>query len=180
MPLLRWLTWPLRHLATWALALVVLFEEWGWEPLQRALGAIARWPVFAWIERRIAALPPYGALAVFALPSLALLPVKLLALALVGRGQAMLGLAVIVAAKLAGTALVARLFVLTRPQLMRLAWFAALHARWLRYKEDLLAMVRASAAWRAARAIKAGVRRLLWRQWRRLWRRGEPGDAADR
>lgn len=162
-PLLRLLLRPLRALATWALTLLVLFEEWGWEPLQRALGVLARLPVFAWMERRIVALPPWGALAVFSVPSLALLPVKLLALWLIGQGQATLGLVVIVGAKLAGTALVARLFVLTKPALMRLAWFATLYTRWVGYKEQLLAMARASAAWRAARAIRARVRRLVRR-----------------
>jgi hypothetical protein len=160
-PVLRLLTRPLRAMATWLLALVVVFEEWGWEPLQRALGVLARLPLFAWLERRVAALPPWGALTVFAVPSVALLPVKLLALGLIGQGQAALGVAVIVGAKLAGTALVARLFVLTRPQLMRLAWFAALYTRWAAYKAQLLALVRASAAWRAARAIRARVRRLV-------------------
>ena len=105
------------------IALVILFEEWGWEPLQRALAWVARLPPLAWIERRIAALPPYGALLIFMLPTLLLLPVKIAAVWLVGIGQATLGLALILVAKLIGTALLARLFKLTQPALMQLAWF---------------------------------------------------------
>jgi hypothetical protein len=103
------------------LALLILFEEWGWEPLKRAMAWLMRWRALAWIERAIARLSPYAALATFAAPTLLLLPVKLAALWLVGHGQATLGLAVIVAAKLAGTALIARLFQVTQPALMRLA-----------------------------------------------------------
>ena len=155
----------LRRLFEALIALVILFEEWGWEPLQRALGWIARLPPLAWIERHIAALPPYAALAVFILPTLLLLPVKLAALWLIGIGQAGLGLAVIVLAKLVGTALLARLFKLTQPALMQLAWFASAYARWTAWKDSVLAMVRASWAWRVGRVIKRRVAMRLAR-WR--------------
>lgn len=149
----------LHVLWQWPLALLILFEEWGWEPLQRLLAWVGAWPGFRQLEAWVRRLPPYGALALFALPTLALLPIKLLALWAVSRGHALLGLAVILAAKLGGTAVVARLFTLTRPALMRLAWFARLHGRWVPWKEALLARVRASAPWRLARALRARLRR---------------------
>ena len=152
-----------RGLWEWPLAVLILFEEWGWEPLQRVMARIGQWPGFRWIGRWIESLPPYGALALFALPTLALLPVKLLALFAISRGHALLGTLVIVAAKVAGTAIVARLFTLTQPALMRLAWFARLYERWSYWKGELLAWVRASAAWRWARAFKLAVRRRLRR-----------------
>jgi hypothetical protein len=155
--LLRCLLWPFKVL----LALLILFEDWGWEPLQRVLAAVGRWPGFRWIERWVRGLPPYAALALFAAPALLLLPIKLAALWAIQRGHALLGVVVIVAAKLVGTAIVARLFTLTRPSLMRLAWFAHWHGRWVGWKDQLLAWVRASAAWRWARAFKAAVR-ALW------------------
>ena len=112
------------------------------------------------------ALPPYAALALFALPALLLLPVKLAALWLIHQGRTMLGLAIIVIAKVIGTAIVARLFTLSQPALMQLGWFARLYTRWSAWKEGLLAWVRASAAWRAARALKARLRR-QWARWAR-------------
>ena len=144
------------------LALLILFEEWGWEPLQRVLARIGRWPGFRWFERWVRGLPPYAALALFAVPALALLPIKLAALWAIRQGHALLGLAVIVLAKLVGTALVARLFTLTHDALMRLAWFARWYGRWSAWKARLLDWVRASAAWRSARALKAALRR-WWR-----------------
>jgi hypothetical protein len=124
--------------------------------------------LFAWLERRISRLPPYAALAVFLVPTLMLLPVKLLALWLIGKGRAGLGLLVIVAAKVIGTAVVARLFMLTRESLMRLVWFARWHGRWIGWKDALLAQVRASAAWRGARRLRAALKRLMRRSLRAM------------
>ncbi len=86
------------------LALVLIFEEWGWEPLQRLAARLARLPLWARLEALIVRLPPYAALAVFFVPMLLLLPIKLLALYWISRGHAVLGLLVVLAAKLLGTA----------------------------------------------------------------------------
>ena len=163
--ILRWL----RRLFEALIALLILFEEWGWEPLQRAIGWVTRLPPLAWIERRIARLPPYAALAVFILPTLLLVPVKLAALWLIGIGRTGLGLAVIVIAKLVGTALLAHLFKLTQPALMRLAWFAHWYGRWTVWKEALLVRIRASWAWRVGRVVKRRVAQRLAR-WRNAGR----------
>jgi len=97
---------------------------------------------------------------------LLLLPIKLLALGLIAQGQRVLGLVVIVLAKLVGTAVVARLFALTRPALMQLPWFARAYGRWTAWKTALLARVRASWAWRTARVVRRRLRH-SWAAWRR-------------
>jgi hypothetical protein len=156
----------LRNLFTALLALIILFEEWGWEPLSALLAKLAHLPLWAWIESRIARLPPWAAVAVFMLPALALLPVKLLALFLIGRHHAFMGLCVLLAAKVVGTALLARLFTLTQPALMQLAWFARWYPRWKHWKDGIIAQVRASPAWRLGRRIKARTR-VRWNAFRR-------------
>ena len=153
----------LKGLFHWAIALLILFEEWGWVPLANALARLGRLAAFRWIERRIQALPPYAALCVFFLPTIGLLPIKLFALWLIGQGHAFLGVAVIVIAKIAGTAVIARLFMLTHPALMQLGWFARLYARWTGWKDALIARVRASPAWRAIARAKAEAR-ALWQR----------------
>jgi hypothetical protein len=158
----------LKALFGWLLALVILFEEWGWEPLQRALAWVGRLPGLRWAERRIQILPPYGALALFLLPTLLLLPVKLLALWLIGQGKVFAGTLVILGAKVVGTAIVARLFTLTQPALMRLAWFARLYGQWTVWKTALLAQVRASWAWRFARVVKHRMKQ-RWQHLRARW-----------
>jgi len=164
-PARRWFGLPLRllkGLAGWVLALLILFEEWGWGPLQRLLARLGRRLGLRWIERRVRLLPPPAALALFAMPTTMLLPVKLAALWLIGQGHVLAGAGVIVMAKVVGTAVVARLYTLTQPALMQLPWFAHWHRRWTRWKRALLARVRATWPWRAAR--------VLGRRWRRRWR----------
>lgn len=156
-PAPRWRRW-LNALWQWPLALVILFEEWGWVPLQRLLARIGRWPGFRWIEGWVRSLPPWAALALLLLPSLLLLPVKLLALWLISQGRGVLGALVIVVAKLVGTALLARIFSLTQPALMQMPWFARWHGRWTTWKDGLLARVRASAVWQSVGRVKAAAR----------------------
>ena len=86
---LRLLRTGLRHLGMALLALLILFEEWGWVPLQRLMARLGRLPVLRRLEAAVARLPPRAALAVFLLPTLLLLPVKLLALWLIGQGKAL-------------------------------------------------------------------------------------------
>lgn len=150
-----------------ALAALVLFvEEWGWRPLTAWAARLAQWPPLARLEARIRQLSPRVALALFLVPAAALFPVKLLALWAIQQGHALLGITVIVLAKLLGTALVGRLFILTEAQLTQFAWFAAALAWWRRTKERVRAAVHASPLWQA---LRAGVRR--WRLgWRRLRR----------
>ena len=118
-------------------------------------GAGSRWPrwwhgwracrLWARLEAAVRALPPWAALLVFLVPVLMLLPVKLLALFLLGRGHATSAVLLLVGAKLAGTAIVARLFQLVEPALMRIPLFARWYPRWKQWKDRVLAYVRQSA-----------------------------------
>jgi len=159
----------LRTLGIWAVALLLLFEEWGWQHLAALLAWIGRLPGLRWIERRIRGLTPYQSLALFAIPVLALLPLKLLALYWLGQGHVLLGLSVILAAKIGGTALTARLFMLTQPTLMRLPWFARLFTRWMAWKTRVLDSLRHSPVWQTARQWVQRVRELLQKTRQRVW-----------
>lgn len=167
LPRVMWL-WVKRALSI-VLALVVLFEEWGWRPLAALLGQLRRLALVARLEAWIQSLPPYAALAVFAVPSLLLLPLKLIGLYLIAHGQKLAALGLIAGAKIVGTAVVARLFLLTSPQLMRIGWFAWCYNLVMPWKEALFAQIRASWAWRYGRMVKGKVKQLLRRAWTR-WR----------
>jgi hypothetical protein len=150
------------------LALILLFEEWGWRPLADLLARLARWPAWTRIESGIAALPPYAALVAFAMPSVLLLPLKFAALYLIAKGQAVAATMLFAFAKVAGTALVARLFQLTQPALMRIAWFAALYRAFVPWQEALFARIRESWAWRYGRVLKVRVRKQAQAAWTHL------------
>jgi hypothetical protein len=156
------------------LALIIVFEEWGWRPLAEAVGRLARWRPWAVIEAHIARLPPYAALLVFALPTLILMPLKFLALFLIANGQLVLASLLFLGAKLVATALIARLFHLTQPALMQIGWFAAVYDTVMPWKDALTERVRASWPWRLQRLWKARLRRLAAASWARL----RPGVVA--
>ena len=162
--LLLMATAPLRWLFTWAIALVILFEEWGWEPLQRLLRQLVLLLRLQKFEAWLARLPPYAALIALALPSALVLPAKLAAFALIGKGHIVWGTAIFIAAKLIGTALIARIFSIVQPSLMQLAWFARAYSAWKRWKDALLTRLRGTPAWQSAKAFKARVASQL-RQW---------------
>ena len=142
------------------IALFLLFEEWGWEPLAAAFAALGRLPVWRRLERMIISLPPWAALLAFGVPVLVLIPIKVLAVYLLGQGHLGMGLGLILTAKLAGTALAARLFQLTQPALMRIQWFASAYIPWKIWKDHKLRLIRSSLPWRLGRRIKHRMRLL--------------------
>jgi len=157
-----------------ALALIVLFEEWGWRPLADLLARLGRWQPLAMVERAIERLPPYAALVVFALPTALFFPLKLLAFYLIAKGQAALATGVFALAKVLGTALVARIFQLTQPALMRIAWFAWGYNLFVPWKDALFARIRETWAWRYGRVLKARVKKAAGAAWLRLKLRFAP------
>jgi len=142
-------------------ALFLFVEEWLWVHLQTAMAWVGRLPGIRGMEKRIAGLPPYPAMVLFLVPGLLLLPVKIGALFLIGRGFAVTGITTIVAAKVAGTAIVARLFALCRQSLLTIGWFAKLYCWIVRVKTTLYARIKAMAFWQAAVRIKLRVARMF-------------------
>jgi hypothetical protein len=141
-------------------AIVVLFEEWRWDDLQRIAASIGGQPLFRKIESFIAGLPPYAALATFGLPSVLLIPVKLFALYHIVYGQPIIGLMMFIGARIVGTALVARIFVLTQHNLFRIGWFTRGCERGKRANHNRLAS-RVNGAGRAQLSTQDGIIELL-------------------
>jgi predicted membrane-bound spermidine synthase len=180
MTMRRWF----KRLATPPLLVVavalVLFEEYLWEWLTGLMARLGRLPVIRELEARVAALPPNGALAVFLLPAVVLFPFKLAAVWAIATGHLLLGLLVLVTAKLAATALLARLYVLCEPALMRVAWFVRIHHWVMRVKAWAHDRLESWPAWRMARQslhrATQSIRQagLLTRRWRSIRRRVGP------
>lgn len=156
--LLQRIVW---HLLEVLLALVILFEEWGWRPLSAAIAQLAQYNAVARLEMWVRVLPPWPALAVFLVPSVLFLPLKLASFWLIANSQAVAAAVLFVFAKIAGTALYARIFQLTQPALMQLAWFARLYNWFMPWKEALIAHVRQTVMWQASAVLKARAKVLL-------------------
>lgn len=151
----------IRRLFGVAFALILLFEQWGWRPLSDALARLARLAPLAALERQISRLPPYAALVTFALPSALLVPLKLFALYLIANGHAVAAGALFIGAKIVGTAVVARLYQLTSPQLMQIGWVKQAYDLLQPRIHQLHEAIRASWAWRVGRIWKARMKRTL-------------------
>ena len=152
-------------------AIIILLEDWLWDDLQRLAAAIGSLPIFRQIEQLIVRLPRAGALGLFLVPSAVLIPVKLLALYFISRNHAVVGLGIIIAAKVAGTALVARLFTLTKPKLLTFGWFAWAYEKIVAFKARVYAAIKSSAVyiWLHARLIPLRDAFRRWRAERRGW-----------
>ena len=152
-------------------AIIVLLEDWLWDDLVRLTAIIGRLPVLRQIESIIINLPPYAALAVFLIPSLLLIPVKLAALWFISRGQHTLGLITVVGAKIVGTALVARIYTLTHEKLLRIGWFAKLHERFVSFKARVYAYLKATSIYQSAHELKVRMKKLMQGRGKAFWRR---------
>ncbi len=154
----------LRSLLLALAAIVIFIEEWGWRPLSAMVARLDRWPPLGRLEARIAAVPRHVALLLFLAPAMLLFPLKLVALWLINQGHATLGVSLIVLAKLVGTAIVGRLFVLLERQLMTFPWFAHALAWWHRTKAHVTTALGESTLWRTMRVLRRRVLRAWWRR----------------
>ncbi len=139
----------------WAAATVFLIEEFIWDwtaALMARLGAVR---LIHAIERRIAALRPRWAFFAFILPSTILIPAKLIGLHALAAGHWLIGSSVFLFAKLAGMALFSRIFNLTRPSLMQLAWFARFYTWVMHYRNRIHAYL---DQWEAYQLVKRRIK----------------------
>jgi hypothetical protein len=111
------------------------------------------------IENKLRRLGPYPSLFVVALPFCLVEPSKLIAVAVLGKGHWITGSAMIVAAYAASVLLIERLFVITKPQLLKLRWFARFWA--------VVVMMRLKIVARASRGTAAVPARVLVARHRR-------------
>lgn len=143
---------------TWLTAIIFLIEEAIWDWTAKLMARLGAMRLVHAIETRIAALPPRRALIAFLLPSLILIPAKLIGLHAIAGGHWLLGSTVFIVAKLLGMALFSRIFNLTRPALMQLAWFARLYAFIMHYRNRIHTYL---DDWPAYQRIKLRIKTLV-------------------
>lgn len=144
----------------WLAAAIFLVEEFIWDWTGRMMARLGALRAVHAVERRIAALPPRWALPAFILPSLIIIPAKLIGVEALSSGHWLAGSATFLVAKLLGFGLFSRIFSLTRPALMQLAWFAGMYAWVMRYRNRIHAYL---DNWAAYQRIKRRLRALLTR-----------------
>lgn len=146
-------------------AIFILLEDWLWDDLARLAAAVGRLPIFRQIETFILWLPPYPSLLLFAIPSILLFPVKFASLYLIAEGKSLLGFLVAATAKIVGTALVARIFKLTKPKLLQIGWFAYLYAKLTAFKEKIYGFIKSTSLYQTVHQHKENFK-LAFRRWK--------------
>lgn len=147
-----------KSLLVFLAAIVILFEEWLWDPLTRLTEQFNRLPLVRQVSGMIVRLSPRLALAIYIGPMILLLPFKVGGLWLIGHGHPLPGLATFISAKIIGTALFAWLFKLTKPALLHIRWFARSYATVHWISETAHAWVHRQALYRWIRQAASGVR----------------------
>ncbi|MGZ8183660.1 MAG: hypothetical protein ACXWT1_17040 [Methylobacter sp.] len=137
------------------LAIFLIIEEWLWDKLTafgRSLSKLLNLERFEqWLSHTTAPM----ALVAFSIPILIVTPINLLAFGLLAHGMILQGILIEVLAKLLGTLLVARVFALTKPQLLTFAFLMIIYTtitRWLQWAHQ---KVTETAVYRWMKQLKA-------------------------
>ena len=151
----RAFTLPLMVLA----ALIILFEDFVWARVTALVAVLARLRLVARLEAWALTRSRHATLALFAIPILCLIPFKLFALWLIASGHIVSGILVIIAAKVTGTAISARLFVIAKPKLMTFETFVKVYNAVLRFSAWAHELLDSLGVPAAVKALKGAVRR---------------------
>ncbi len=143
------------------LAVILIIEEWLWDLLSALGHSLIRLLKLESVERWLSQTSPKTALLAFMLPILIVTPINIAAIWLFLHGLLVEGVLLEVCAKLLGTLLVARVFTLTKNQLMTFRLIAAIYttiSNWLRWAH---AKIAETAIYKFSKAIKAQVKAMI-------------------
>jgi hypothetical protein len=148
----------MKKLVLTLLAVLLIIEEWLWEFLSACAHYLAVLLRLESVERWLSQTAPVTALLAIMIPILIVTPINLAALWLLLHGLLLQGVLLEVFAKLLGTLLVARVFTLTKPQLLTFSAIALVYntiTTWLRWAH---AKIADTAIYRLSRKVKAQVK----------------------
>ncbi len=134
-------------------AVVLLFEEWFWEKTTAVAVRLGRLPLLSDVESWIRRRDRWAALALFLAPIAVIYPFKAMALYAMAHGYIAGGVAAFVLAKLAATALFARLYQLTESAIIKFRWVRRSRAAFLRGRAFVHAWLNAQPPYRRARVL---------------------------
>jgi len=137
------------------LAILLLIEEWLWDLLTALGRSLSHWLHLEQAEEWLRQTKPTIALIAFTIPLMIVAPLNLIAFALIANGLILQGILTEILAKLLGTLLVARVFALTKPQLLTFSFINSIYTTitsWLKWAHD---KITESAVYRIVKQLKA-------------------------
>jgi hypothetical protein len=146
----------------------VMFEEWVWDNITAAMEKIGRLKIINRFDVFLVKRNPYLLLSLFLFPFFIMIPAKIYGLYLIADGKAVRGILIFVLAKGLITAVITRLFFITKDKLMQIKAFAASYY-WVKEKKEwLYAELNKLPVWQAAKRHVAELKRFIKEQFRSL------------
>jgi hypothetical protein len=139
----------------------MLFEEWVWDNILAVMAYASRLKAVRTVEAFLRRQHPYTLLVLFVIPFLVMVPAKLFGLYLIANGRVLRGISVFIIAKVTITALVTRLFVVSKDKLLLIPSFAAFYSWFDDKRKWLYSEVRKLQAWQMAQALVRKFRNAL-------------------
>ena len=146
------------------LAIFLIFEEWLWDLLTAFGHLLIQWLNLKGVEQWLSQTSPTMALVAFSIPIMIVMPINLVALGMLANGLILQGILLELLAKLLGTVLIARVFALTKPQLLTFAFLNLIYStitRWLQWAHQKIAET-AIYRWSKQFKAEAKVRFAAW------------------
>lgn len=137
------------------LAIFLLIEEWLWDSLTALGRLLSQWLHLKQFEQWLSQTTAAMALVAFIIPLLIVAPINLVAFKLLANGLILQSILMEVLAKLLGTLLVARVFALTKPQLLTFNFLRVTYTaitQWLQWAHRKIAE---TAVYRWAKQFKS-------------------------
>ena len=129
----------MKNLLLSFLAILQIIEEWFWELLTALGHKLIQWLHLKQIEQWLRRTSPIITLEAFSIPILIVAPINLVGFGLLANGLILQGILLEVLAKLLGTLLIARVFALTKPQLLTFALLMFIYTtitHWLHWAHE--------------------------------------------
>ncbi|MDD4907123.1 MAG: hypothetical protein PHD39_13350 [Methylobacter tundripaludum] len=136
------------------LAIFLIIEEWLWDLLTAFGRSLSQWLNLQQFEQWLSQTTATMALVAFSIPILIVTPINLAAFGLLAKGLILQGILMEVLAKLLGTLLVARVFALTKPQLLTFTFLRITYTTVTRWLQWAHAKITETAVYRWAKQLK--------------------------
>lgn len=143
----------------WIAVFVVLFEEWLWDTLKVLGETISHVLCLDQIEVFLENSKPWVALIAIAIPVVLVTPLNLYALLLLTEGRIMEGVILEVFAKLLGTLMISRVFMLTKPQLLTIPAFNYVYTKVTTAINWAHKKIKETSVYQTALLIKAEIKK---------------------
>lgn len=148
----------LSSLFVFVATLFIFFEEWLWFRLLKVMKSVAALPIVRNLENILRRQNKYVSLAVFIIPELSFIPVKLGVVWLMGNNHAFSGVMLFIFAKIVGTALFAWMWEVTEPKITQFTWVCWIRDTVMKIRTWAHGWIQRQPAYHTAKAFVAEIK----------------------